>query len=148
MKLTRSCCLEKVTVWARAMDYILHSRRLLTSGNVTSLKVHNNSNWHTTHYRTEQLNITKRNITKHNAHAPHYLAAHIRSYDNPTFHALARSKRHLISGTAIMPYLFRNSDNITTMTTLPRCSISQSSVTSVMSMFNFISTPLCRDQIS
>ena len=67
---------------------------------------------------------------------------------HPTFHALARSKRHRISGIAITPYLFRNSVNITTMTTLPRCYISQSSVISVMSMFNFISTPLCCDQIS
>ena len=35
--MTRSCCLEKVVVWAGAMDYILlHNRGLLqvTSGNV------------------------------------------------------------------------------------------------------------------
>ena len=67
---------------------------------------------------------------------------------HPTFHTLARSKRHLISGIAIMPYLFRNSANITTMTPQTRCPISQSSMTSVMSMFNCISTKLCYDQIS
>ena len=67
---------------------------------------------------------------------------------HPTFYPFARSKRDLISGSAITPYLFRNSANITTMNPLPRCPISQSSVTSVMSMFNFISTPLYCDQFS
>ena len=56
---------------------------------------------------------------------------------------LPRSKRHLISGIAITPYLFRNSDNMTTITPPPLCfnPIShKSSVISVMSFFSRILT--------